>query len=64
MEKQTLLMLLLSELFQQKGMPVASTNVTSVDVITSAYKSAGRRGTAGRYKQCLCTLLYQVHIMM
>ncbi len=47
-EKQTLLMLLLSELFQQKGMPVASTNVTSVSVITSAYQSAGRRSTAGR----------------
>ena len=55
-EKQTLLMLLLSELFQQKGMPVASTNVTSVNVISSAFQSAGRRSNTGRY--CICIGVY------
>ena len=61
-EKQTLLMLLLSELFQQKGMPVASTNVTSVNLITSACQSAGRRNTAGRYITCLCASHYHMHV--
>ena len=51
-EKQTLLMLLLSELFQQKGQPVASTNVTSVSVVSSAFQTAGRRNTTGRLVQC------------
>ena len=47
-EKQTLLMLLLSELFQQKGMPVASTNVTSVSVVSSALQTAGQHNSTGR----------------
>ncbi len=47
-EKQTLLMLLLSELFQQKGMPVASTNVTSVTVVSSAFQTAGQHNSTGR----------------
>ncbi len=47
-EKQTLLMLLLSELFQQKGMPVASTNVTSVTVISSALQTAGQHNSTSR----------------
>ena len=47
-EKQTLLMLLLSELFQQKGQPVASTNVTSVTVVSSALQTAGQHASTGR----------------